>query len=213
MFRLLVLIVLLTGCGGADVIVKSDFPEPLVDTLPLHIGVYYSEEFRQFVHEEKEEKAPTHRIETGATQVQLFDRLFTKFFSQTSQLTQLPTIAAPVKMNGVIAPEVEELQFTFPRDTNSNVFEVWVKYKIKLYSPEGDLLLDWSIPAYGKTPKAFMKSREEALQQATVVALRDAGAHFTISLSRNPKLQSWLDAQLGKPPAKARIGKTALSGQ
>ena len=44
-----------------------------------------------------------------------------------------------------------------------------------------------------------MKSRDKALEQAAIVALRDAGAYFTISFSRLPKLQNWLDTQIVKP--------------
>ena len=181
-------------------VVESDFPEPLVEPLPLHMGVYYSKEFREFSHEEKaDKKSPEHRITTGPTQIKLFNRLFKKFFVRTTELASLPTADKPLQLNAVLAPEVEELQFTVPRDTKREVFEVWVKYKIKLYSPSGDPILDWSIPAYGKTPTAFMKSRDKALEQAAIVALRDAGAYFTISFSRLPKLQRWLETQIVRP--------------
>lgn len=208
-----IFILMLTGCGGANVVVESDFPEPLVDSLPLQMGVYYSKEFREFSHEEKKDKkSPGHRITTGASQVKLFNRLFKNFFESTTELTSLPTADHPLPLNAILAPEVEELQFTVPRDTNSEVFEVWVKYKMKLYSPQGDLILDGSIPAYGKTPVAFMKSRDKALEQAAIVALRDAGAHFTISFSRLPKLQRWLDTQMVKPSEKATRDKVMAVG-
>lgn len=194
------LMLVLAGCGGANVVVESDFPEPLVEPLPLHMGVYYSPEFRQYNHkEQKDEKSPEHHITTGPTQVKLFKRLFNNFFAATTELTSLPTAEKPAAVAAVIVPEVEELQFTVPRDTRSEVFEVWLKYKINLYSPTGELIMDWPVSAYGKTPVAFMKSRDEALEQAAIVALRDAGAHFTISFTRLPKLQRWLDTQLGRP--------------
>lgn len=194
------LILILTGCGGANVVVEGDFPEPLVEPLPLHMGVYYSKEFRDYSYEEKEDKRSVgDRITTGASQVKLFNRLFDKFFAQTTKLSKLPTEEKPVQLNAVLAPEVEELQFTVPRDTRSKVFEVWMKYRMNLYSPRGELILDWPISAYGKTPVAFMKSRDQALEQAAIIALRDAGAHFTISFSRLPKLQRWLDTQIEKP--------------
>jgi len=194
------LLLLLVGCGGANVVVESDFPEPLVEPLPLHMGVYYSPEFLQYSHiEQKNEQSAEHQITTGPSQVKLFDRLFNQFFVKTTPLRRLPSAEHPAPVTAVIMPQVEELQFTVPQDTRREVFEVWIKYKISLLSPAGDLLMEWPLAAYGKTPVAFMKSRDEALEQAGIVALRDAGAHFTISFTRLPKIQRWLDTQLGRP--------------
>lgn len=191
-----ILILLLTGCGGANVVVEGTFPEPMVETLPLHMGVFYSEKFQTFTYEEEEKGKGKYVISTGASQVTLFDTMFDKLFNSTTKISKLPTSEEPVNMNAVLAPDVEEIQFTVPRETRSKIFEVWIKFKMNLFSPKGDLIYAWPIPSYGKTPVAFMKSREEALEQAAIVALRDAGAHFAMSFRRKPEIQRWLDTQL-----------------
>ncbi len=195
---LFILVALLIGCGGTVVHVDGHFPDPLVEQMPLKMGVYYSEEFRNYNYEIEDKKKGNYSISTGSSQVRLFDTLFAQFFSETRQLSVLPSNSAPIKVNAVLAPEVEELQFTIPRETRSQIFEVWVKYKMRLYSAAGAPLLNWPITAYGKTPKAFMKSREEALEQAAIVALRDAGANFATSFNRVPKLRRWLNDELNK---------------
>ena len=44
--------------------------------------------------------------------------------------------------------------------------------------------------AYGKTPTAFLRSNEAAVNLAAVVALRDAGANFATSFLRIPEVQN-----------------------
>src|SRR5690606_14045889 len=43
---------LLAGCGGASVQVPPDLPVPLVQPLPLKMGVHLPEELRGYVHRE-----------------------------------------------------------------------------------------------------------------------------------------------------------------
>ena len=42
------------------------------------------------------------------------------------------------------------------------------------------------MPAYGKTPDAFMASKSSAIEEAAVIALRDAGAKLMLDFYRIP---------------------------
>ena len=44
--RVLFVSIFLTGCGAQQVIVSSQFPQPVVDPLPLTVGVHFSDEFK-----------------------------------------------------------------------------------------------------------------------------------------------------------------------
>ena len=59
------------------------------------------------------------------------------------------------------------------------------------FNPD-ELLAEWPITAYGKTPTALLQSAEEAVNLAAVVALRDAGAHFVTSFGATPDVAVWL---------------------
>ena len=58
----------------------------------------------------------------------------------------------------------------------------------------GDPIAEWTMPAYGKTPTAFMQSDEGAVRLAAIVALRDAGAHFATTFTRVPQVEAWLNS-------------------
>ena len=50
---------LLAGCGANEVVVKGQFPQPVLDKLPITLGVYYDPEFRN--HEFFDESAAPRR--------------------------------------------------------------------------------------------------------------------------------------------------------
>ena len=69
-----------------------------------------------------------------------------------------------------------------------------MRYRYELYAPDGELLAEWSMTSYGKTPTAFLQTAEAAVNLAAVVALRDAGANFAMNFTRVPEVKTWMDA-------------------
>ncbi|WP_231745322.1 MULTISPECIES: hypothetical protein [Microbulbifer] len=182
---------LLLGACSHTVQVDGEFPQPVGPQHPLTVGVYLSEGFREFTYHEDSEDRDEWNISTGRAQENLFETVLGSMFAETIPLGQYPA-NLPSDVELVIVPEVRELQFTMPRETRVNIFEVWIKYDMHAYAPNGDSVASWVITAYGKTPTAFLKSREAALAQAINVALRDAGATLYTGFAKVPELQALL---------------------
>ncbi len=70
---------------------------------------------------------------------------------------------------------------------------MWIKYQFELLAPDGSTITNWTMPAYGKTPTAFLKSSKQAINLASVMALRDSGAAFITGFPRVPEVAQWLD--------------------
>ena len=102
-------------------------------------------------------------------------------------------------LDAVLVPHVQELQYSIPNHTKINVFEIWMRYRYELYAPDGELLAEWSMTSYGKTPTAFLQTAEAAVNLAAVVALRDAGANFAMNFTRVPEVRAWLDSRDSAP--------------
>lgn len=185
-----VLLALLTACSHT-VRVEGKYPKPVGPQLPLTVGVFLSEEFRNFTHRENAADRDAWNINTGTAQKNLFESVLGAMFTETVSLSSYPQ-ELPDNVELVIVPKVRELQFTMPRETHVNIFEVWVKYDMNAYDPQGEQVASWVITAYGKTPTAFLKSQEGALAQAINVALRDAGATLYTGFGRVPELQAFL---------------------
>lgn len=187
--------VLLSACGPSEVAVKGQFPTPLMQKLPLTIGVWYDEEFsnHEFFDEAKGRAESGWIVRTGDAQVQMWDTLLPGMFQRLVHMDAKPQ---PGQMNqavdAVLIPHVDELQYAIPTHTNIKVYEIWMRYRFELVSASGKPLAEWTMTAYGKTPTAFLQSDEAAVNLAAVVALRDAGANFATSFPRVPSVQDWL---------------------
>ncbi len=201
--------VLLVGCTN-QVEVKGQFPTPVLDKLPLKIGVYYDPEFRshEFYDEADSREETDWIVRTGEAQVEMYNTLLPGMFEQVVMLNELPRrdrvdTVLEQDLDAVLVPHVQELQYSIPNHTKINVFEIWMRYRYELYAPDGELLAEWSMTSYGKTPTAFLRTAEAAVNLAAVVALRDAGANFAMNFTRVPEIRTWMDAREQGPMATA----------
>lgn len=178
----------LAGCA-TNVTVEGDFPSPLVEPLDLSAGLVLDEGFRGYVHEREEGRKLS--LALGSAQAQMFRRVAEALFASTRELD---SSAQEGGLDLLLEPTVEEIQVATPFDNQLKVFEIWIKYNIRVYDNNGEVVEDWILTAYGKTPTRFLKSDEKALEQAALVALRDAGARLVIEL---PRL-SWVQSRLAQ---------------
>ena len=189
---------LLAACGPNEVVVKppaGEFPQPLMEPLPLVVGVWYTEDFagHEFFDEAKGRAESSWIVRTGDAQVQMWDNLYGAMFNELVHMKGKP---APNQMNevvnAVLIPHVEELQYAIPTHTNVKVYEIWMRYRFELVTVDGKTIAEWTMPAYGKTPTAFLRSDEAAVNLAAVMALRDAGANFAVTFERVPEVAAWM---------------------
>ena len=207
---LLCLILLGAGCASKQVVVEGTFPAPLLDPLPVTVGVIYPSAFAQheFFDEAKGRAESDWLVKTGEAQVEFWDILLTGLFDGVVHIRDWETVQnRGADIDGVLIPAIAELQYTIPTHTNVKVYEIWMRYEFRLvdvsaihqqedgalsFNPE-ERIAQWPVTAYGKTPTAFLQSDEEAVNLAAVVALRDAGAHFITTFGRTPDVATWLN--------------------
>jgi hypothetical protein len=199
------LALLSSSCTLNEVIVTGEFPSPLLDKLPVTLGVYYKPEFREheFYDQATSRGESDWVVKTGAAQVQMYNTLLEGMFERVVLLNELPRQERVAEVgaqavDAVLVPNVSELQYSIPTHTKINVFEIWMRYRYELYSPTGEQLADWTMTAYGKTPTAFLQSAEAAVNLAAIVALRDAGANFAVNFDSVPEVKLWLEDTAAK---------------
>lgn len=190
---------LLVACSN-NVVVQGNFPEPVLDKMPYTIGVYYDPEFRghEFFDEASSREESDWLVRTGDAQVQMYNTLLPGMFEKVVMLNDIPRrdrveAVGGEHLDAVLVPHVAELQYSIPSHTKINVFEIWMRYRYELYATDGELLADWTMTSYGKTPTAFLQSAEAAVNLAAVVALRDAGANFAMNFSSVPEVKMWME--------------------
>ena len=231
-FLTLCLTLLAAGCATKQVEVEGNFPSPLLDPLPITLGVIYPSAFakHEFFDEAKGRAESDWLVKTGEAQVEFWDILFGGMFDEVVHIRDWETVQSRgPEIDGVLIPAIADLQYTIPTHTNVKIYEIWMRYEFRLvdvaaihqqedgalsFNPD-ERLAGWPITAYGKTPTAFLQTDEEAVNLAAVVALRDAGAHFVTSFGATPDVAVWLDgiARRQSSGAEAPGGTTASADQ
>ena len=171
-FTALLALVLISGCSSsAQVQVQSQFPQVISQPKPINGVIVFSEEFQNYIATPSKNTT----IDLGVAQTNLLRNAFSGLFANIEFVSSSDQVSLENAL--IITPSVTEVQISTPSDTYLNVYEVWIKYSLDIQTANGDQLDSWFMPAYGKTPDSFMLSKTNAIEEATVIALRDAGAN------------------------------------
>jgi hypothetical protein len=175
----LALVVLLAAaCTPTRFETPSDVPQPLIEKIPVVVGVHLPLEFREKVYEEKREGGTQYSIGLGKAQSAGFLRILEAMFLRVVPVPA-PGDAARVdpEIRGVLEPVLEDYAFVTPTESGTQAFAASLRYTIRLYSPQGQLAESWTFTGYGSQPaSAFPGKGDAALQAATRLAMRDAAA-------------------------------------
>tara|TARA_E500000081_G_scaffold18118_1_gene21914 strand:- start:251 stop:919 length:669 start_codon:yes stop_codon:yes gene_type:complete len=208
--RLAALFILLfvVACTSREVVVEGAFPTPLIDPVPVSVGILFTQEFREheLIDDATGRGEVSWRVSTGSAQVDFWSTLFPAFFQNVVFINSYEDLET-YDVDAVLIPEVSEVQYAIPLYTSVKVYEIWMRYQLSLVEPEQIMDADnktinlenmqafaeWPLTAYGKTPTAFMQSDVDAVNLAAVMALRDAGANFITSFARVPGVMDWIE--------------------
>ena len=183
----------LAACGVNNVVIEGDFPTPNINKLPLSVAVYYDEALTEFAYIEYSETGnEEYNIASGQSHVDLFNAVLPAMFDDVVVVGTIEEAEA-LGVDAVFAPIIEEFQLALPAKTKLDVYEVWIKYNMRLMTPEGGYIADWVLTSYGKTPTESMRSAENAINEAAIVALRDLASSFSLSFTQVPEVRDWLN--------------------
>jgi len=183
----LMLILMLCGCSSSTSIqIDAEFPNVLATPKPISATIIFDDNFSNY----RSQPVKNIDLDIGTAQQQLFKNVFQGLFRQV----EFTAPSAPEEQQNslIIKPSVREVQISTPSDNYLNVFEVWIKYNLAITTADGETLTNWYMPAYGKTPDSFTKSKSVAIENATINAIRDAGAKIMLDFYRIPAVHDWV---------------------
>jgi hypothetical protein len=178
----------LAGCAtSASVQVQHSFPTVVSKPRDISAVIVMDQTFRTY------QAVPLKNIDItfGSAQVELWTKAFDGLFERVQVVSSKSE--APSGADLVITPSVQEVQLSTPSQSYLNVYEVWIKYSLDIETADGVPIDRWFMPAYGKTPDSVLLSRSRAIEGATVVALRDAGAKLLLDFYRIPAIHVWME--------------------
>jgi hypothetical protein len=181
---------LLAGCSSS-VIVESNFPTPLVEPLPVTMGVIFSDELHNYIYSEDIPDQSTWTIALGDANVAMFEPLFGSMFDEIRMVSDVPVdLTTTGPLDGVIRPALEKFEFDVPIGERDEFVEVWMQYKLTLYEPDGEVVTEWPVSGYGKSE--LERDREGAVLKAAIVAMREVGATISTKFAEQPQVMYWL---------------------
>lgn len=210
------LLVGLGGCGPVQLVASSRIPTPLIVKLPVTVALFMPQQFAQYIH--KEERWGTDwNIDIGKAQTDAMSQLFNAMFDKVvvvDSLAAAGTLGSQV--TAILEPSVEEYAFVTPRDAGSPFFAVSIKYRVNVYTADGKLADSWGFTGYGTSPAGGL-SNTEPLENATALAMRDAGAKLVVEFRDQPIVRGLFpEAETADdPPASPSVtpGAPTTSGE
>jgi hypothetical protein len=183
----------LSACGVSNVVIEGSFPTPNINKLPLSVAVYYDPALTEYAYIEYSETGDEeYNIASGQSHVELFNAVLPAMFDGVTTVDSIEAAKA-LGVDAIFAPLIEEFQLALPAKTKLDVYEVWIKYNMRLMTADGEYIADWVLTSYGKTPTQSMRSVETAINEAAIVALRDLASSFSLSFTQVPEVRDWLN--------------------
>jgi hypothetical protein len=185
------LLLLLGAACSQSLIIPDRVPEPLIEPLPLRAGLYYTPAFSTYRHVSAPDEEPTWDISLGAANTGLFDRLGKRLFRETAQVGALPQPGNPARLDVIIEPAVDAFEISLPEQSTADQYAVWIRYTVRVYGPDGQLLTAWKLSGYGEAGKNALQPAR-SMEEATILAMRDAAATISIEFARQPGIDQLL---------------------
>jgi len=181
----------LVGCASS-VLVQSDFPTPLIEPLPVHVGLIFAEELRDFQHHEELPQQANWTIDLGDINITMLQPLFESMFVGTQNVEIIPADAPENNtLDGILRASLNRFEFDVPVTSDNKFTEVWMQYQLDLYEPNGELITEWQVSGYGKAEIGRTK-KTEAVSRAAINAMREVGATISTRFAQQPQIGFWL---------------------
>lgn len=186
-FRLFVLclgISVLVGCSRTHTI-DTEFPIPLIRSIDRSGYLQLSEEFATYNFVQDEDDRADMTVILGPAHSSMFANIATALFSEIK--------LSPEEADITLIPELDSFQYALPKETGSDFFEVWLKYRLQAMDSSGEEIADWLITGYGRATDERLQSQGAGVNEATVEALRDIGTQLTLGFSQQADIREWLE--------------------
>jgi len=169
---------LVCGCGDVSIRPQASLPKALIVQLPAQVGLIIPAETRKFVDKETR-FGLDWTVDLGPGEVRLLQDMFRDLFQRVEELKDLESARDHPALKALFEARVDQYSFVTARETGGRYYAVTIKYRINLYTPQGEKVDSYTLTGYGNS-LALGMSGGKPLARATVNAMRDAAAKFLV---------------------------------
>jgi hypothetical protein len=180
------------GCTYNVAKIHPNLPQkPLIERLPIIVGVYYSEEFRSYECLKTLRDNNNYKIALGSPSVTLIDQILSNMFEKVVPVQGRPPLPeSGANINAVIEPKIEGVSIF------SQLGVKWVRvelsYKFIFYASNGEEITSFPITGYGYSDKYYGIDAPLMVREATEFAMRNVAAKFMVHFNKNHDYVRWL---------------------
>ena len=168
----------LAGCGGVQIKPEPVIPKALIEPLPAAVGLVVAGDMRNFKHAETR-WGTEWKIDLGGGHARLVADMFKAAFRNVKEFSELESAKAGADLKAIFEPRIEQYSFATARETGGRYYAVTLRYRINMYTPQGELADSFTLTGYGNALAKGLSS-SKPLEQASVSAMRDAAAKFLV---------------------------------
>ena len=178
------LAILLSACGDVSIKPEAVLPKPLIVRIPADVGLIIPPDTRKYVDKETR-YGIDWKVDLGPGEVRLMQDVFKDLFSHVQEFRDLESACAAKDLKALFETRVDQYSFVTARETKGRYYAVTIRYRINLYTPQGEKVDSYTLTGYGNS-LALGMSGAKPLTQATVGAMRDAAAKFLVQFPEQP---------------------------
>ena len=124
-------------------------------------------------------------VDLGPGEVRLLQEVFRDLFHHVEEFKDLEAARGRTSLKALFEARVDQYSFVTARETGGRYYAVTIRYRINLYTPEGDKVDSYTLTGYGNSLASGM-SGGRPLTRATAGAMRDAAAKFLVQFPEQP---------------------------
>lgn len=197
--------ILFLGCAhhlNIDVTDTGIHLKPLVESIPINVGVYYGNDFRLYKTTQEnnytQDVTRICNIQLGQANVALFDFILSHLFENVTSIEQLPNeLEKAEHIDLIIEPKVSDYLYSERMVFYEPAVHVYLEYTINFYSPDGMQKSQWTI--YGESSKyktlhgVEVMRRHTSVEELTQISMRQIAAQFLTDFCNQDPIKSLFD--------------------
>lgn len=183
---ILTLALTLAACDHRLIFIQAPPDAVMVTKLPINLAVHFEESFANSLYKDKAQQQGLRNIDFGDAQTNMFQRILGTMFADLQFVSDAANL--PDGTQALLNIGLKDFQFSTPRQSYTKSCEVWLNYELAFYTPQGELISDINLSAYGSASVSGGRSYPYYVKLALNRAIRDAGARLVVELPRNPKI-------------------------
>jgi hypothetical protein len=184
----------MAGCAKVIVRPEGELPQPLIVKTPAKVGVVVTPETGNYTHKESRASVD-YEAQLGPTHKQIMSEIFRAEFTETKLFDSVDAARLEPGLHAIFEPRIEQFSFANAKETGGIYCAVTIRYQIRIYAPNGELVDNLTLTGYGSGPAPKIGNGEEELAIAGYAAMRDAAAKFLTQFPLLPVAKPLLVSQ------------------